>query len=152
MVKRIGGIAALFLCLSLSLFADDVASRDKLIGSWEAQNAAADSPASAWTIGTKGDYLQVTQLDGDKKVAEFRCKFDGTPCEIKTDGKKATVSMWFNGAKLVQMETKGSNVIKRRFGVLASGNTMEMEVIPVVPSGKTETLQFKRVELSANAK
>jgi len=151
MVKRVGGIAAFLLCLSPGIFADDRADRDKLIGSWEASGAG-DGSTSAWTFASKGDVLQITQVEGDKKVAKFECTTEGSPCEIKSAGKKAMISMWFNGPKLVQMETKGSDVLKRRFGILANGSTMEMEIIPVVPTGKTETFQFKRVELSAQAK
>jgi hypothetical protein len=40
-------------------------------------------------------------------------------------------------------------VVKRRFKILPQGDMMEMEVIPIVPSGKTETLQFKRGQLAA---
>jgi hypothetical protein len=70
-------------------------------------------------------------------------------CDVKTAGKKATVSLWFNGPRLVEMETKGSDVVKRRFTILPQGDVMEMEVIPIVPSGKTESVQFKRAQLTA---
>ena len=62
------------------------------------------------------------------------------------------VSMWFNGPRLVELETKGSEVVKRRFMILPKGDVMEMELIPIVPGGKPETFQFKRVELSARQK
>ena len=62
------------------------------------------------------------------------------------------MSIWFNGPRLVEMETKGSEVLKRWFLILPKDDFMEMEVIPIVPGGKTETFQFKRVQLSARDK
>jgi len=132
--------------------ADDHTDRQKLIGSWETQGASDNGSASSWTFSTAENAIRITQLDGNNKVADFECNTMGTPCEIKTAGKKATVSMWFNGPRLVEMETKGSEVIKRRFRILPGGDAMEMEYIPFVPAGKTETFEFKRVQLSAQGK
>jgi|KBSMisStandDraft_5_1062788.scaffolds.fasta_scaffold02532_13 hypothetical protein len=142
-------IVILLLSLSGEALADDQSDRQKLLGSWELQGAAENSPALSWTFSTAKNSIRVMQLDAGGKVADFACSTEGTTCEIKTAGKKAMVSMWFNGPRLVEMETKGSDVVKRRFKILPQGDVMEMEVIPVVPSGKTETFQFKRAQLSA---
>jgi hypothetical protein len=45
----------------------------------------------------------------------------------------------------VETETIGSRVVKRRFAVTGDGDKMELEVIPIEPEGKTETVVFKRV-------
>ena len=132
--------------------AEDWTERDKLLGSWQLEGTSNGSPATEWTFATSGYDLQVTEVDGDKMVAKFKCSISGSNCEIKSSGKKATLSMWYLGAKLVQMETKGSEVVKRRFSVLAPGDIMEMEVIPVVPNGKTETFRFRRMPTSAKSK
>jgi len=139
----------LLVSLSASALADDQSDRQKLIGTWAIQGAAESSPASSWSFSTAKKGLRITQLEGANKVTDFACGTEGTACEVKTGGKKATVSMWFNGPLLVEMETKGSDVVKRRFKILPEGDAMEMEVIPIVPSGKTETFQFKRTELAA---
>jgi hypothetical protein len=141
--------AILLFLFGAAAHADDQSDRQKLIGSWELQGAAENSPASSWTFSTANNSIRVTQLEGGNKVADFACGTGGTSCEVKASGKKATVSMWFNGPLLVEMETKGSDVVKRRFKILPQGDVMEMEVIPIVPSGKTETFQFKRVQLAA---
>jgi hypothetical protein len=141
--------AILLLSFGAAALADDQGDRQKLIGSWELQGAAESSPASSWTFSTANNSIRVTQLEGANKIADFACGTAGTSCEVKTAGKKATVSMWFNGPLLVEMETKGSDVVKRRFKILPQGDVMEMEVIPIVPGGKTETFQFKRVQLAA---
>jgi hypothetical protein len=54
--------------------------------------------------------------------------------------------MWFNGDKLVELETKGREVVKRSFAVPQQGDTLEVEVIPIVPEGRTETLHFARAQ------
>jgi len=141
--------AILLLSLGAAALADDHGDRQKLVGSWELQGSAENSPASSWTFAAADNSIRVTQLEGSNKVADFTCGTAGTSCEVKTAGKKATVSMWFNGPLLVEMETKGSDVVKRRFKILSQGDVMEMEVIPIVPSGKTETFQFKRAQLAA---
>ena len=141
--------AILLLSLGAEAFADDQSDRQKLLGSWELQGAPENSPAYSWTFSPTKSLIRVTQLEGGSKVAEFSCGTEGTACEIKAAGKKATVSMWFNGPLLVEMETKGSDVVKRRFKILPKGDIMEMEVIPIVPSGRTETFQFKRAQLAA---
>jgi hypothetical protein len=46
--------------------------------------------------------------------------------------------MWFNGPKLVELETRGAQVVKRRFSITGDGDTMDLETIPIVPTGKSE--------------
>jgi hypothetical protein len=46
------------------------------------------------------------------------------------------------------MESRGPSVTKRRFSALEEGNTLEIEVIPLVPAGKTETIRLQRVSAS----
>ena len=64
---------------------------------------------------------------------------------LKGAGRKSRISMWFNGPKLVEMETKGSQVVKRRFSITGDGDTLDLETIPIAPAGKVETSHFKRV-------
>ena len=130
----------LLLSWGANALADDQSDRQKLIGSWEPQGAT----GTAWTFSPAQNSIRVTELDNSNKIADFACTTDGTSCEVKIAGKKAQVSMWFNGPQLVEMETKGSEVVKRRFKILPQGDVMEMEVIPVVPGGKTETFECKR--------
>ena len=106
------------------------------------QNAAESNQALVWTLTVARNSFRIIQLEGGSKVADFDCGTDGVSCEINTGGKKAAVSL-FNGPWLVEMETIGSDIVKWRFRIL-SGDLMEMEVIPIVPKGKTETFEFKR--------
>jgi hypothetical protein len=148
-MRRLRLTMILLLSLGVEAFADDQSDRQKLIGSWELQSPAESTPAISWTFSATGHSLRVKELEGGSNVAEFECETEGTPCEIKTGGKKAMVSFWFNGPRLVEMETQGSDVVKRRFKILPASDIMEMEVIPIVPGGKTETFEFKRAQLAS---
>lgn len=148
-MKPVHMTVILFLSWGTAAIADDQSDRQKLLGSWELQGTAENTSSSSWSFSPAKDSIRVTQLEGGNKVADFACGTAGSACEVKTAGKKATVSMWFNGPLLIEMETKGSDVVKRRFKILPQGDVMEMEVIPVVPSGKTETFRFKRAQLAA---
>jgi hypothetical protein len=139
----------LLLSVGAAALADDQSDRQKLIGSWEQQSPAESALAISWTFTATGHSMRIRQLEGGSKVADFECETEGTPCEIKTGGKRAMVSLWFNGPRLVEMETKGSDVVKRRFKILPASDAMEMEVIPIVPGGKTETFEFKRAQLAS---
>ena len=125
-------------------FADDSTARARLIGHWQpAEPTAKDN--GVWTLESGGgDVLRVTYSVGDQKLGEFECSTTGRECEVTDSGKSAKVSMWFNGSNLVELETKGREVLKRRFAVAEQGDTLDIEVIPIVPEGKTETLHFKR--------
>jgi hypothetical protein len=58
--------------------------------------------------------------------------------------------MYFNGPALVQMETAGSDVIKRRFTVTDKPDVMEIEVMPLTGHTKAETLHLKRMPVTAS--
>jgi len=148
-MKHTLGVLALFVVVGVSQSAGQIAGREKLLGSWVSLNQTGQT-AMVWTFGRSGDAYQIMLVEGSDKIAEYSCKADGQECEIKTSGKKAKMSMWFNGPALIQVETQGSNVVKRRFAVRPTGETMELEVIPVVPGGKTEVIEFKRVVIIAS--
>ncbi|HEY1754647.1 MAG TPA: hypothetical protein VGG72_04580 [Bryobacteraceae bacterium] len=121
-------------------FADDSTDRAKLAGTWESNGAV----KAVWILESQGDGFHITNSQGDKKVVEFVCSL-GKECEVKDAGRKVKVTLFFNGPKLVVLETRGDEVVKKRFGAVETGDTLELEVIPVAPDGKTETVHFKRV-------
>jgi len=138
----VAGIGAFLGSIAL---ADDTGDRAKLTGTWQSQGGAANA---VWIFESQGDVFHIVNSQGDKKIAEFACNL-GKECEVKDAGRKVKVTLFFNGAKLVVLETRGEEVLKRRFGAVETGDTLELEVIPVVPDGKTETLHFKRVPNAA---
>lgn len=118
---------------------DQAAERASLVGSW-VQNGG----SRAWIIDNAPDGLHVTQIEGSGPIADFRCNTEGQSCDVKIACHKASVSMYYNGPALVQLETKGDLVIKRRFSVLPSGNSMKVEVTPMTGRIQTEDLEFER--------
>jgi len=136
---------ALFLVLALSASAraDDAINRAKLSGAWQLGD---EKGGPKWIFDQKLDDVHITYLEGDRKVTEFECNTLGRECQTKVFGKSAKVSMWFSGSKLVELETKGQEVVKRRFAVADPGDVLELEVIPILPGGKSETLHLRRVQ------
>jgi hypothetical protein len=133
-VKRL--LVILCVGAGLTAFADDVADRDKLAGSWESPDGA------RWVLDSKADSVHIAEFDHDRKVSELECNTLGRECAVKDGGKSAKVTMYFNGPKLVVLETRGSEVVKRRFQ--ANGDQLEVETMPLVPQGKTETSKLSR--------
>ena len=137
--------AALLLCVPV--LADDVSDRAKLIGSWQRQDDSAKA-ASVWLLELKGTALHITESLGDQKISEFECPPKGADCEGTVEGKKATVSMYYDGPALVQLLTRGSNVTRRRLTVTGQRDMMEIELMPIVGTDKAETFHLKRIKLS----
>jgi hypothetical protein len=125
--------------------ADDDSSRAKLMGKWQQSDGEAEAK-STWALQeVTADSIRITNSSGAQTVTEFECNTVGKECAVKDAGRKSKVSMWFNGPKLVELETKGSQVVKRRFSITGDGDAMELETIPIAPAGKVETSHFKRV-------
>jgi hypothetical protein len=135
------------LLLGVPVLGDDASARAQLMGAWQQQDASGKG-ISVWVVETKGDALHITNSQGDQKLSEIECK-PGAECEGTASGKKSKVTMYFNGPTLVQLETVGSDVIKRQFTVREQPDMMEIEVIPIIGSAKLETLHLKRMPLSA---
>ncbi len=142
-------IAASLAMLAPLAFAQDDAERAKLNGSWQAKEQGATQ--AVWTIQPQGQNMRVTSAEGDHTVAEFVCQL-AKECEAKDAGKKVKVMFYFNGAKLVMMETKGDEIVKRLFGPGDAADVMELEMIPMSPAGKSETTHFTRVQAVATSK
>lgn len=131
--------------LTAVAFGDDHSDRAKLIGTWQPQSNSRE--VGTWKFESKGtDMLRVTQSRGAQMLLELECTTNGQECGMTESGKPAIASLYFNDAKLVELETKGRQVVKRRFGVAGTGDVLEVEIIPVVPAGKPELLRFERVQ------
>jgi len=135
------------LALAIPAAAGDLEQRQKLAGSWQNSGAGPET----WILEVTGDQMRITESAKGEKVVEYECNTLGKECEVKELGKHAKVSMWFNGPRLVAMEVRGNDVLKRRFEASEDGAGMKVEIIPIAPAGKTETLQLKRVVTAAAA-
>jgi hypothetical protein len=141
MTLRIATLLAVLL--AGSAVADDAASRARLMGSWKLADGAQD--AAVWTFQEKGDNIHVTYSNGGRVVMDFECDSFGHDCATKDAGRSAKVSLWYSGAKLVEMETRGNFVLKRTFGVTGEGDTMDLELAQLAPGPKNETQHFARL-------
>ena len=122
------------LVLATTLFAggalaDDPANRASLSGTWQVQNEVGKGSASVWVLEKKSDVIHVTNLKGDQKLAISECNTVGRECEIEDSGRQAKVSMWFIGPKLVELETRGEEVVKRRFSIAGQGDICNSSVV-----------------------
>jgi hypothetical protein len=129
--------------------ADDASARASLLGTWQETDDFGKG-VSVWVLEANSDSLHVTNSQGDQKLSEIDCKPAGAECEGTDTGKKVKVVMYFNGPTLVQMETEGSNVIKRRFTVTDKPDMMDLEVMPLTGHPKPETLHLKRMPVTAS--
>lgn len=132
------------LLLASSVFADDDSSRAKLLGRWQQSDGNGETK-STWTLENSGGSMRVSSSNGSQTVAQFECNTMGKECTVEDAGRPSKVSMWFNGPKLVELETRGAQIVKRRFSITGDGDTMDLETIPIVPSAKVEIAHFKRL-------
>ena len=149
MTIQMATLTALLLCVPV--LADDVSDRAKLLGRWQRQDDSGKD-ATVWVLEVKGMALHISESRGDQKISEFECVPKGAECEGTVEGKKATVSMYYDGPALVQFETKGSDVTRRRFTVSGQPDMMDLEVMPIVGAVKGETLHLKRIKNSAGSR
>jgi hypothetical protein len=144
-MKMLYVVAALAISVPAA-FGEDGADRAKLTGAWQEQGSQA-----VWTIEQTSSGMHVTNSEGARKIAEFNCDL-AKECEAKDAGKKVKVTLYFNGGKLVVMETRGDQVVKRRFGFGDAPDVLELEMIPVTPEGKAETMHCTRVQSASVTK
>jgi hypothetical protein len=141
MMLRLCYAVGLLLLLAATVIADDTDPRDKLLGKW--QPATAKDAGEVWLLELVGDSLRISHSMKQKTDA-IECNIMGQDCEVKVGGRKTKVSLWFNGDMLVEMEMRGTEVIKRRFRIAENG-TLKLETMQIAPPGRTETAEFKRV-------
>jgi hypothetical protein len=143
---QLRSVLASLLLVSAACFAEDYADTSKLAGSWDLDGAG----KTTWKLAATSDGVHFTYTRGGQKVADFDCNTSGKECAVSMEGKKAKVSVYFNGPLLVMLETRGDNVVKWRFGAVAGGQELEVETTPITGSGKPETQRFKRVDVQAS--
>ena len=141
---RVSIVTLSALLLAGSAFTGEDSSRDRLMGRWQQSDRNGETK-STWVLESARGSIHVTNSNGTQTVAEFKCNTVGKECAGTDAGRPSKVSMWFNGPKLVELETRGTQVVKRRFSTTVDGDTMELETIPIVPAGKSDITHFKRI-------
>ena len=108
------------------------------------ERTAPEQVASAsWVIEEGDNSIHITQTENGKgKKIELQCTTDGKECKFPGDRRD---SFWYNGAILVEMETKSDHVIRYRMKLSDDGKTMTVEVTNIVPqSDKMDTMVFQK--------
>lgn len=117
-----------------------VAGSDKpnFSGKWRMETPNRES-AAILTIAQNEGELRMSSAPQQKETTEVACNTMGRECEATVGGERVKVSYYYNGPMLVEMVFEGRNnerVTKTRRTLSEDGNTMTVEVIPMVPSGK----------------
>lgn len=147
-------IFALGTCLLLgTAFAQT--DKPNFSGTWRLDKAKSglspDIASMTWTIQQDDSAIQVAEdgtMDGKPFKAEFKCSLLGKECAMNDRDHKAKASVYFNGQVLVVMKTEGrkdSEATKERLKLLPDGNTMEVDVMYIVPQKDSEKLVFTKV-------
>jgi hypothetical protein len=151
MMFRMAVLGSILCFAAVSVLADEAADRAKLAGKWQLK-AGEKNDFGTWALEDNDGSIRITQESNGQRIAEYECNTLGRECNIKEAGHAAKVSMWFNGPRLVELRTRGSEVVKRRFHVTGDGEMMEMEVIPIAPGGKSEVIHMSRLRTEGAGK
>jgi hypothetical protein len=131
--------------IALLLSACSVAAADKpnLSGTWRVQQDAqlVDGVLPAITIVQNESDLHLSDASSKKNNSSvIDCNTIGKQCEATLDGHPVKVSYWFNGPVLVEMLYLGKDnerVVKTRRSLSDDGQKMTVEMIQIVPPGKS---------------
>ena len=137
----LGSAVVLSFCTSAYVFGDAPASPD-FSGTWQSESDG----AVKWVLKQDDGKIHIQELRGSGVEADYSCPLGGTECNIEDSGHSEKTCLYFNGPKLVELRTRGEDVVKRRFTLSDGGKTMELELLPISPPGKTEKLAFQKVD------
>jgi hypothetical protein len=133
--------------LALSLCAAMAADRPELNGTWQFDSSSAESKFKTETlvIHQTEDSVEIskdrTARNGKESKDDIQCNTMGQECKLKN----AQVSLWYNGAMLVLVETHNDVVTKTRFKPSEDGKTLNLEVTHMAPGAqKIENLTFTK--------
>jgi len=137
-----------YLLLGVFVFSGSIfssvlaAERPDLNGSWRVDPSKSDvhsrMPATL-QIQQTDDSIHITEVAGDKNLSDITCKTNGHDCKAKDNGHDIKASFYYNGPMLVELDTAGDNVTKKRFRTAQDG-TLTIEVMHINPSGRDEKM------------
>lgn len=121
--------------------------RPSFTGTWQFDASKSEmhlnkANSSTWVIEEGDNSIHITQSDAKGKKTDLQCTTDGKECKFPGDRRDA---FWYNGAMLVDMETKNDHVIRYRLKISTDGKTLTVEVTNVVPATeKMDTMVFQK--------
>jgi len=148
-------VASLFVFALLAAPVVAQEDRPNLTGTWQLDATKSELKSiklngATWVIQEGDNAIHLTESDDGKgKKLEFQCTTDGKEC--KGGGDKTKASFWFNGAMLVEMETKGDHVTRYRMSVSSDGKTMTVQSTHIVPQDdRNDTLVFAKLAATSS--
>jgi hypothetical protein len=141
-------VVILLVVLCVPLASQQVLSNGKtdFSGSWELKKDGQPGAVSKLLINQREDEVHIRDSDVQRDMqTNLKCGTKGVECKARVDGRDARVTLWYNGPSLVEMETIGDDVRKKRLTLSEDGKTLTLEVVSIVPAGKdAEKLVFSR--------
>jgi hypothetical protein len=142
----------LLTCSALVVLIFPLAAQDdrpNLSGTWQFDSSKSQlrtltGASATWVIAEDDSSIQITESEyGPIKKMELKCTTDGKECKIS--GAKAKASFWYNGAMLVEMESRGEHVTRYRMKLSADGKTLTVDTTSIVPqSTQDDVLVFQK--------
>jgi hypothetical protein len=112
-------------------------AKPNLSGNWQLKEPTKTASAMTMVIEQKGANVHITKAvtgaDGKEQKLEFHCTTDGKECEVK--GSK--ISLWFDGAALVEMDAASEAISKVTMKL--DGDQLKVELSHIFPDGPAET-------------
>jgi len=140
-----------FICF-LGLFAalsNAQQNKPNLSGKWQLNTGKSELHSGIpyavnLAIDQKGSAIHVVRTArtsaGKDTVTEFNCTTDGKDCDVKG----AKISLWYDGASLVEMDIAGESVTKSSMTLSDDGKTISIDVNHISPSGDREKLVLEK--------
>ena len=125
-------------------------TKPNLSGNWQLNTAKSElrsgkAAAIGLAIEQKGSSIHVIKTakatDGKEMKTEFRCTTDGKECLV--DGTK--ISLWYDGAVLVELDVGSEVVSKSSMKLGTDGKSMSVDVVYIVPQGDGDKLVLEKI-------
>ncbi len=123
-------------------------------GVWELDAARSQAPAGetiTYNIQDSSGKVTFTRViherDGKEITSHFSCATGGGQCEFDEGGRKAKVSLWYDGPSLVVLKTDGPRedaVTQWKLTMGPQGKTLNVNLEHLEPVDKSEKLVFDK--------
>ena len=135
------------LCLAVPLLGwQQPAAKPSFTGVWQldSEKSKTDLKGVVWKIDQKDAQFLIEETEGGKPVSTSKCPI-GKACEFEASGKKMSAMTYFLDSSLIQTRSAADNsiVVKRKMKLNEDGS-LQVELVTIVPSDKTETLVFTK--------
>lgn len=111
-----------------------------LTGTWLSESNASQK----LVLNQKDGKIHFQEMSGEKVDIDFTCSTSGQECEAKENGHSEKITMYFNGAKLVELRERGNDTIKQRLALSNDGKVLTVETVPLSSQEQIRIESFRR--------